>query len=280
MATEDIEVVIFRFTDAFPGFAVDRTVYKDLNSLVARMNNCAQKIEERLLIPPRMTIDLSYTYSPESRLIDLDVALHTLETIDANCYLHIVVAEDSLKYPQQGGADPFYHMHTVRDFITGTDGERLNDSVLAEGTDIHRNYAYTLQSKFKPEKIRIVVFVSEGIVGPVCQAEELVLVENIVTRVDELTPDTFRVHAPYPNPFNPVTTIEFTLPSESHVSLVMYDVLGRVVDIPVDRTLSTGTHRIVWDGRDRKGITLADGLYLFRLTAGNHIAHGKVTLLR
>lgn len=65
----------------------------------------------------------------------------------------------------------------------------------------------------------------------------------------------------YPNPFNPVTTIAFTLPQAGPARLAVYDVLGREVAVLVDDDLPAGRHTVAFDGRH-----LASGLYLYRLT--------------
>ena len=280
MSDKNTEAVLSRFTSTTPAFSVDRTIYPEINSIIYDSYKCSLKINERQQIPPEIAIDLKHKYNTETLQVDLDINLQTLKDIDKKCHLHVVVTEDSLDYPQLGAPTPYYHMHTVRSLITGTDGEQLNESVLAEGTNIQRSYSYTLKKSYKPENVRIVVFVSEGIMGPVYQAEEFFVVEDIMTEIDDISPCPFRVLAPYPNPFNPATTIEFSLLAATYVNLAMYDVLGRIIDLPVDRYLNAGTHRVIWDGHDRNGAELANGIYLFRLTAGEFTDHGKVILVR
>ncbi|HPU86411.1 MAG TPA: FlgD immunoglobulin-like domain containing protein, partial [Candidatus Latescibacteria bacterium] len=76
-----------------------------------------------------------------------------------------------------------------------------------------------------------------------------------------------------PNPFNPSTTIRFTLTEAGHVTLAVYDVNGRLVRTLVGPTASaaqtfpSGPHEVVWDGRDSNGREVASGVYLVRLIA-------------
>jgi hypothetical protein len=78
-----------------------------------------------------------------------------------------------------------------------------------------------------------------------------------------------------PNPFNPTTTISFTLPEVSRVTLNVYDVAGRQVAQLVNGTREAGSHEVIFDGSN-----LASGLYLYTLTAGSHSATGKMMLIK
>jgi len=102
---------------------------------------------------------------------------------------------------------------------------------------------------------------------------------DVITRIVEM-PGEFSLSAAYPNPFNPSTTLEYSIPAESHISLVVYDALGRKVAILVDGIMKPGSYTAVWDGRDESGSMLGSGLYIYRFTAGSFTAQGKVMFLR
>ncbi len=96
----------------------------------------------------------------------------------------------------------------------------------------------------------------------------------------ESRPGQFHVSAPFPNPFNPSTTIEFEVPAETKVRLVMYDILGREIAVLEDGVVSAGVHHAVWDGRDKSGQTVGAGVYFYRFSSGSFTTNGKVTYLR
>jgi flagellar hook assembly protein FlgD len=83
-----------------------------------------------------------------------------------------------------------------------------------------------------------------------------------------------------PNPFNPSTSISFSLPAPSHVSLAVYDITGRKVRTLVSGQMSEGEHTATWDGRDDSGQPVASGMYISRLVAGERIAAGKMALVK
>ncbi len=84
----------------------------------------------------------------------------------------------------------------------------------------------------------------------------------------------------YPNPFNPTTTIEYVLPEAAAVTLSVYDGKGRLVADLENATRPAGTHTVSWNGRDAKGVTVASGIYFYRLTTGNRTLTRKLVLLK
>ena len=69
-----------------------------------------------------------------------------------------------------------------------------------------------------------------------------------------------------PNPFNAVTTIQFSLPKENDVSLAIYDLVGRKVAEPLSNVpYESGGHFVIWDGKDSQNRPVSSGVYLYRL---------------
>jgi len=87
----------------------------------------------------------------------------------------------------------------------------------------------------------------------------------------------FALYPNYPNPFNPETRIQFQLAKHSNVQLLIYDVLGRKIRTLVSGRLEGGYHIINWDGLDDDGTDAASGMYIYRIKAGNFIAHRKMS---
>jgi hypothetical protein len=93
-------------------------------------------------------------------------------------------------------------------------------------------------------------------------------------------PQGYRLHPPYPNPFNARTSIRYRLPEETAVRLDIHNLRGQLVRTLVDADLPAGEHIASWDGADRDGRMTASGLYLCRLQAGGLSLCEKVILLR
>jgi hypothetical protein len=93
-------------------------------------------------------------------------------------------------------------------------------------------------------------------------------------------PEGFRLSENYPNPFNPLTTTEYSLPERSHVTVVIYSILGQRVRTLVNRVESAGSYKVTWDGTDSGGKPVAAGVYLCRFKAGNYAETKKMLLLK
>jgi len=94
------------------------------------------------------------------------------------------------------------------------------------------------------------------------------------------TPTEPTLEPNYPNPFNPLTVLTFTLPQPSHVKLTIYDLLGREVAVVVNGQRPAGRHEAQWDGRDRLGRFLPSGVYVVHLVTGGKKFARKIVLMR
>ncbi|MFQ5864385.1 MAG: sulfatase-like hydrolase/transferase [bacterium] len=103
---------------------------------------------------------------------------------------------------------------------------------------------------------------------------------DLVTTVDgeqsgKTFPTHFHLEPCYPNPFNPRTTIRFSLPEKGHTTLKVFDVLGREVATLVDDELPSGEHAVVFDAEG-----LASGVYVYQLRQGNMELARKAVLMK
>jgi hypothetical protein len=86
--------------------------------------------------------------------------------------------------------------------------------------------------------------------------------------------------AAVPNPFNPMTRLDFEIARPGPVRLRIYDPAGRLVATLVDRALPAGPHHVIWDGRNASGQQAAAGVYLYRLETGSFSATRRMTLIK
>ena len=89
------------------------------------------------------------------------------------------------------------------------------------------------------------------------------------------TPASFTLSAAYPNPFNPSTSLDMTMPSEGYVSIQAYNLVGQVVGTIAEGNMSAGTHSFAWDASD-----LSSGVYLIKAEYAGSVETQKVMMLK
>ena len=89
------------------------------------------------------------------------------------------------------------------------------------------------------------------------------------------TPEQFEVSQNYPNPFNARTAIEYSLPQDSHVRIVIYNLLGQNIETLVDQVQTAGIQRVVWNAAD-----VPTGVYFYRLETGEFTQTRKMLLAK
>ena len=94
------------------------------------------------------------------------------------------------------------------------------------------------------------------------------------------SPRVFRLDGNVPNPFNPMTTVSFSLATAGRATVDVLDLQGRVVRTLFAGDLPAGVRALVWDGRDDAGREMASGAYLARLQSGGRTATHKMILAR
>ena len=93
-------------------------------------------------------------------------------------------------------------------------------------------------------------------------------------------PTTFCMEQNYPNPFNPITNIRYTLPEDVHVTLIVYDMMGRELVRLLDQQMEAGYHEVVWNGRNQQNASVSSGIYLIRIQAGDFVSMRKMLFLK
>ncbi len=93
-----------------------------------------------------------------------------------------------------------------------------------------------------------------------------------------------RLYQNHPNPFNPSTTISFTVPGDSgtkrNASLNIYDIRGALVKTLLNEPIAGGRHEVAWNGTNNRGERVASGVYFTRLISGGYTSVIKMILLR
>ena len=89
------------------------------------------------------------------------------------------------------------------------------------------------------------------------------------------SPDNFALGSSYPNPFNPVTTINFALPTAADITLDIYNIQGRIVESLISGTMDAGYHSVIWDASKN-----SSGVYFIRMQSGEFKSMQKLMLIK
>ena len=93
-------------------------------------------------------------------------------------------------------------------------------------------------------------------------------------------PTSFMLYQNHPNPFNPTTTISYSLPEQSMVKLTVFDIQGREIRELQDAFKPAGHYKVQWNGLDQSDSPVSTGVYFCRLSAGSYSQTIKMVLLR
>src|SRR5690606_4029895 len=89
---------------------------------------------------------------------------------------------------------------------------------------------------------------------------------NVINEITE-NPENYILYKNYPNPFNPSTTIKFSVSDNSFVSIKVYNILGKEIKLLLKENLPAGEHYIQWEGKDNDGNSLSSGIYFIQMKA-------------
>ncbi|MDP6500825.1 MAG: T9SS type A sorting domain-containing protein [Candidatus Marinimicrobia bacterium] len=97
---------------------------------------------------------------------------------------------------------------------------------------------------------------------------------------EKVIPVEYALHQNYPNPFNPETFIHFDLPKSGHVSLMIYDILGRELVSLINQNKPVGRHKVLWNGNNSNGQPAVSGIYFYRISSNGFSQTKKMILTR
>ena len=91
---------------------------------------------------------------------------------------------------------------------------------------------------------------------------------------ENLIPDTFTLSS-YPNPFNPITTISFSIPESGFTNITVYDIKGRQLETLTNKVLYVGNYSVDWDASSHPS-----GIYLIKMVSGEYVGMRKLNLIK
>jgi len=122
--------------------------------------------------------------------------------------------------------------------------------------------------------------IAQGIVVNVNQTTTLNFIMAVGVEDDNVPVTETALQGNYPNPFNPETTLSYTLKDASPVRLEIYNSKGQLVRTLVNESQASGRYHVLWNGKDDRNNPVSSGVYLYRLTAGTYSRSRKMILMQ
>jgi hypothetical protein len=138
-----------------------------------------------------------------------------------------------------------------------------------------------VSQEVKAMSVRLHIY--ELITGTIYFDDLSVKVIGKADAIDDLSknmPLEFDLANNYPNPFNPTTTIAYTIPDAGKVTLEIFNVLGQHIQTLVNEDQVAGRYQVMWDGKDKSGNTIGSGIYFYQLTTNRAVTVKKMVLLK
>ena len=101
-----------------------------------------------------------------------------------------------------------------------------------------------------------------------------------VSITEKILPITYELYNPYPNPFNPVTTLRYDLPEDALVNITIYDMMGRQVKTLINEEQKAGNRSLQWNATNDAGSPVSAGIYLYMVQIGEFRQTKKMVLLK
>ena len=152
----------------------------------------------------------------------------------------------------------------------------LPDEVSIAILDVQKRMVLTnvFSRKINFDKIGALEYEFKVVVG------ESEYVDQMIKNLLEVIPDNFTLSKNYPNPFNPRTNLDFSIPKRSNVALRIFNMMGQEVVTLINEKKSYGNYSVSWNGLDNKGLNVASGVYFAELRTRNVRRITKMLLLK
>lgn len=207
---------------------------------------------------------------------------------------HVSASQTAGYALREDGPDSLIY-HTV--YFLDVDGDSLMDYVLNFGPDWYQPVDSTLTRPEAGDTITVTGI--QMMESPNWEMDVLIVLElnggiwrefgpmgpghgdPQVPGMSHIRNQTIGENQNFPNPFNPTTTISFNILEAGQVNVMIYDITGRVVKaLVVDQYSTPGLYNVTWNGTDASGLSVASGLYMYRITMGTNQVNRMITFLK
>jgi hypothetical protein len=200
-----------------------------------------------------------------------------------NLVLQVALTESNISFPWQNQTQ----LNFVDRLMVPDDGGTPID--FSTGDIQVKNLNFVMDGSWVANNCELVAFLQNGSdvqnlpIKDIVQGAKVSLpaLTSLGVSDDQVAlPTQTRLVGNYPNPFNPSTTIEFSLATAGNVRLDVFNLLGQRVTTLVNSNMAAGNHSVIWDGRDASGASAASGAYFYKLSTNTYSSTRKMLLTK
>jgi endonuclease I len=200
--------------------------------------------------------------------IEMDFCNNT--DVAHNWYPGVTIESDSSLTSLHSGHIWFYAMFADTCYAISW-GTIANTSIISDTIVTFSAYPEALNCQYQPEYC---------IDGDTLTFEVPIVVQVVSAEPKHFIQEVFTLHQNHPNPFNPVTILQYDLPEDALVNITIYDMMGRLVSNLVSSQQNAGYKSIQWDATNNQGQPVSAGLYLYTIQVGKFRQTKKMVLLK
>lgn len=252
----------------YPQALVD--FYTTWNDTVTRVDSV--EVPSGPTVPLKRVLTMSRWINDHSLSVLADVT----DPASANYSPNVSVANNMGLDPQFTDQGVLDHVNLTIDYVHGLANENMITEWLYE---VNFPPKWPIPENFSYSNEILKTAGTDGLpLGDLNWFPEVMGLEKIETSSG--LPTKFAITKNYPNPFNPSTTIEFTIGKAAHTKLAIYNIVGQKVKTLYDQEFKRGTYKATWNGLNDYGQAVASGMYFITLESDGFIASKKVILIK
>jgi hypothetical protein len=220
-------------------------------------------------------LEMSLSYDQSNQ--EAHVTINVIDTMAEGDYvLYVATTEDQVRALGSNGEE--YHNQAFRYLYPDEAGVPIATTLGSQEFTVD----LALDPGWDYDKLRATTWVQNIPNGKILNSATMFLTEGVsaVGDPDEVPALLTRLNGAHPNPFNPKTTISFSLDSKQRIKLSVFDLAGKRVAELADGVFAAGDQSVIWNGRDLGGREVASGIYMIYLKTKDQTRMSKMTLVR
>ncbi len=241
-----------------------------LESWDCTTTNFQEAYEELVMLESPLTIDLEFEQNREDSFEIVANITLTENIVSSNNKIFFVITN----WVDYSYDNPWYYL-----VVAKSDEENVLISNAGETATYTAALGVEMQPDWNLEDLHAVAIIQDWDSLEILQAAQVNLYPTNVN--DPAVPAEISLHQNFPNPFNPSTTISFSIAqTSSFVNLEIFNTKGQKVKTLVNERFSSGQHSIIWNGTDDNGNPVSSGIYFYKLRAGRYASTKKMILMK